>query len=290
MAQADSQNSTAIGSATALPASSVNFAQTRRGILRALAAAPIVALVPATAAFALRGNSNSGTLATLGEQLQFQWAAYASNRPIYEETFNKGNQLLYEALISQPHEVALEDNDWDEYWALDKQAHVQTEFANADKIDEAANSALYETVREIEHQQASTVADLAVLANVCAYSNSRLWEEPVENLDWDVKYFRILVDQVLRVAGARSILEGLPIPQVIDQSAHQRAHQFWKAKGISDPHKQKIYEAYLQYAGDPENDPWFKVYHSTAALVSPCSEDDFLIAIQWGRDNKAGVV
>jgi hypothetical protein len=287
MAQANSQNSTAIGRAAALPVSS---SQTRRDVLRATAAASVLALVPAGPAFARQGDCASDAFAKLGEQLRSQWATYASNRPIYEENFNKGNELLYKALISQPHEIALEDNDWDEYWALSEQAHLQTEFAKAEKIDEATYSALYDTVRQIERHQPSTVADLAVLANVCAYSNPRLWEEPVEHLDWDVQYFRILVDHVLRLAGTKPILEGLPIPQVIDQSAHQRAHQFWKTKGISDVHKQMIYEAYLRYQGDPENDPWFKVYHSTAALVSPCSEDDFLVSIRWGRDKQAGTV
>jgi hypothetical protein len=46
MVQADSQNSTAIGSATALP---VSFAQTRRGILSAIAGAAFVPALPARA-------------------------------------------------------------------------------------------------------------------------------------------------------------------------------------------------------------------------------------------------
>jgi hypothetical protein len=65
MPSANSQNSTAIGGATALPVSS---SQTRRGVLSALAVAPVVALVPGPA-FANQGSPASEKLAALGAHL-----------------------------------------------------------------------------------------------------------------------------------------------------------------------------------------------------------------------------
>jgi hypothetical protein len=99
MAKAERRNITTEGGANALPVSPVKSTQTRRGILRALAAAPVVALVPAVAGAAIMpSSSGSDAFAALGAQLQERWAAHASTRPLYEDAFNRAKSTAESVL------------------------------------------------------------------------------------------------------------------------------------------------------------------------------------------------
>jgi hypothetical protein len=202
---------------------------TRRGVLTAIAGASLVAIPVAAAA--ATGSRQGASFTTLGARLQEQWAVCASNRPAYEEAHDKANELIYQGLTQAPRELDInEDSDKSEYWAVVSRAHEATGFDKAEKVSDDAMSAIHDTILQIESLTPATIGDLAVLANVCAYTNPDLWDCPVEELDWEVRHFRVLVDTIVKLAGAKSILEGLPIPQTVDQSAHQRAREFWDRK------------------------------------------------------------
>lgn len=209
--------------------STASCSPTRRGVLTAIAGASLVA-IPASAVAVTRSTQEEA-FATLGAHLQEHWTVYTSNRPFYEEAHDRANELIYEGLTTAPCELDInEDSDKSEYWAVVSRAHKETGFDKAEKVSAAAMAAIYDTIQQIDCLTPSTIEDLAVLANVCAYTNPDLWDCPLEELDWEVRHFRVLVEQVLRLAGAKLILEGLPIPQTVDQSAHQRAREFWDRK------------------------------------------------------------
>jgi hypothetical protein len=226
----------------------------------------------------------SSGIAALGERLCEQWRTYALNRPRYEELQGDANELLYQALIERPSELKVGDKG---YWALDTKSKEQSGFDKVEKIHGRSQDAMSATIEMIEKLKARTLEDLAVLANVCATTNPDLWECPAIDLDWEVQSFRVLVDEVLRLAGKKLILEGLPIPQRINQDAPHRAHEFWEGKAgrPSKARKANIFRAFLKVVkefGSPDTiDPKelkVRVYQAVNSYF-PCTLQELRLTL-----------
>jgi hypothetical protein len=208
MSQANDQNSTS---------------PSRRGVLTALAGASLIAIP--TAAIAVT-ESSENEFAILGARLEQQWRAYALNRPLYEAAWNRSNELFYQRLIKEPRSPV-------SFGPHHKAALAEAGVGEPEKVDEDTWDAVVETIKQIDRMQPASLADLAALANVCAITSHELWAEPLEDIEWEVRHFRALVEAVLRLAGKTLVLEGLPTPQVIDQDAYERAKDIWAGAGLT---------------------------------------------------------
>lgn len=197
---------------------------TRRDMLATIAAgATVLATGTAQAAVA----HPDARMTALGATLREQWMAYASNRPQYERLCNLANERLYQKLISTPSELDIND---DAAWALHGQVDAEVGFPAVEKIDEETLERVGDITREIGKIEPKTLQDLAVLANAAAATNSHLWDCDPNELDWDKGCFRLLVDAVLKLAGSKLILEGLPTPQCVNTDGWYRAHKYWEQR------------------------------------------------------------
>jgi hypothetical protein len=68
---------------------------------------------------------------------------------------------------------------------------------------EAVLARLYPVELSILATPASTTADLGVKARHAAYVLSEYWEAPVEQLDWDARTIRLLIEAICSFTGTR---------------------------------------------------------------------------------------
>lgn len=68
---------------------------------------------------------------------------------------------------------------------------------------EAVLARLYPVELSILATPASTTADLGVKARHAAYVMSEYWEAPVEQLDWDARTIRLLIEAICSFTGTR---------------------------------------------------------------------------------------
>jgi pyrimidine deaminase RibD-like protein len=66
---------------------------------------------------------------------------------------------------------------------------IETVLASLDPIE-----------RAIMHTQARTIAGLGVKARHAAYVMSQYWEDPIDQIDWDARAVRLLIEAVCNVA------------------------------------------------------------------------------------------
>jgi hypothetical protein len=154
----------------------------------------------------------------LADDLAKAWKAHAINRPEFEKRAAELNGRLYQSLKQHPIPETNNLQGW-----FDRKELLTTELDEKTAvIDEQTSLRLSVIMEAIRVKPCEGLTDLATLANACAAANSELWDGSVEDLDWEQSFVRRLVESVLAVAGSKSVLDGLPLPQEIEQDAFAR--------------------------------------------------------------------
>jgi hypothetical protein len=76
------------------------------------------------------------------------------------------------------------------------------------QFNEAILAALYPIELAIMQTRAQTITGLAVKARHAAYVMSQYWEAPLDQIDWDARTVRLLIEAVCETAGASPIFRG----------------------------------------------------------------------------------
>lgn len=204
-----------------------NTTITRRGFTGTLAKLAPVAIIGSGFPIIAAAANLPSRMTAMGATLREQWRAYTSNRPQYERLCDLANERLYQKLISTPSQLTAND---DAAWRLKDEADAELGFTEVEKFDTETHERVGDTIREIAKIEPKTLQDLAVLANAAAATNPDLWECDPNELDWDQECFRRLVDAVVKLAGSKLILEGLPTPQMVNTDGWYRARMYWEQR------------------------------------------------------------
>lgn len=73
---------------------------------------------------------------------------------------------------------------------------------------EAILATLYPIELAIMQTRAQTITGLAVKARHAAYVMSQYWEAPLDQIDWDARAVRLLIEAVCETAGVSPIFRG----------------------------------------------------------------------------------
>jgi hypothetical protein len=147
------------------------------------------------------------------------WARYADGRPAFEAAVADYNALLAVGLLHG----YFTSRDW-----LDSASNKQADFRRlecaaglptVEAANDAASRALDAIIESIAARSATSLRDLADLANVCATMRVDLWRTRAEALDWDQRPFRLLIEAVLKLAGEPLVLDGHPLPSPVEFGA-----------------------------------------------------------------------
>jgi hypothetical protein len=168
---------------------------------------------------ALAGKPPNPPKRDLNQLLVTAWKGHVVNRPDYEKRCAALNSRFYCALKQSGIAKGPGLQNW---LAIGKLVTTAMDEA-ADELDDLTFSRVNEVTEEIRLKSCDDLKDLAALANACAIANHDLWNEPINDLDWEKGFVRHLVEAVLAIADEGNVLAGLPLPQAIEQDAMRRA-------------------------------------------------------------------
>jgi hypothetical protein len=88
------------------------------------------------------------------------------------------------------------------------EAAAKHALADQTKDVEAILATLYPIELAIMQTRAQTITGLAVKARHAAYAMSQYWEAPLDQIDWDARAVRLLIEAVCGTAGVSPIFRG----------------------------------------------------------------------------------
>lgn len=147
---------------------------TRRSLIAGAAAA-----LPATALAAI-----PSPMTAIGRQFEMRYARFLAARASFEGAKRRCHDLLDLARDNAAREAA-----WITSGLSAMEADLETE-------------KLFVLTDDIVKAPAPTLADLALKARAAAFSFIEIWDEPINDLDWEYRIIRELCEAVCALAGA----------------------------------------------------------------------------------------